>query len=221
MKKSVLIAGKSSNLLEELANSYLNAGYNVAISSEEEEKRTPEESETLLRFQVNRRSPLSNRSFIMKAVSQFGKIDEAVVVFTTEGENRPLHELPAASIEVPVDNSIKGVFFILKELFSYFYKMEGGAIALASYTYGLEALTPVDAAVHGSFKGIADSLFTYYKNEMININGFESSSGEMKEFADFIRATMREKGSRTHGRWFRFADRGGLFSNLPKPGKKR
>lgn len=221
MKKSVLIAGKSSNLLEELANSYLTAGCNVAISSEEEEEREPEASEALLRFRLNRRSPLSNRSFILKTASHFGGIDEAVVVFSSEGENRPLHELPAASIESPIDNSVKGVFFILKELFSYFYKNGSGTLALVSYTYGLDALTPVDAAVHGSFGGVAESLFTYYKNEPININGFESSSGEMRDFADFIRTTMQEKGAKSHGRWFRFADRGGLFGALPKPGRNR
>ncbi len=221
MKKTVLIAGKPSPVLHNLTGRYLKENFQVSASSDAEAFNPEDQNNSFLGFNLNRRSPLSNRSFVLKTLTQFEKIDEAVVIHSAEGENRPLHELPAASVEGPVDNSIKGVFFFLKEVIGYFAKEGKGTLALVSYTYGLDALTPIDAAAHGSFRGIADSLFTYYRNEPINIIGFESQTSDAEEFASFIYTTLREKGEKGHGRWFKYSDRGGFLSGLSLPGPKK
>ena len=219
MKKTVLITGKPSKLLEHLTRLYLGAGWNAAVTSgtADEEAETPD----LLRVSLNRRSPLSTRSCIIDTLSQFEKIDEAVAVFTSEGENRPLHELPAAEIEELVDSSIKAAFFMLKELLGYFWKQKRGVLSLVLYTYGPEVLTPLDAAAYGSFRALADSLFTYYRNEPVTMNGFESQSGRTDEFAEFIKQTIDEKAGKTHGKWYKHSDRGGFLSNISLSGKKK
>ena len=219
MKKTVLITGKASKLQEHLARLYLDAGHNVAVTS----GTSAEESESsgLLRLSLNRRSALSNRTCIIDTLSQFEKIDEALVIFTSEGENRPLHELAAAEIEEPVDSSIKAAFFMLKEIIGYFWKQKRGLLSLVLYTYGPEVLTPLDAAAYGSFRALADSLFTYYRNEPVTINGFESESGRTDEFAAFIKQTIDEKAVKTHGRWYQHSERSGFLSKKKNKKKKK
>lgn len=253
MKKTVLIAGKSSELLEEFTREYLKAGYLVAASLDESRSSLAEYTEPgagsadngnnpqkksaaagskpsedgekqinpVFVYDLNRRSPLSARTFILRTITRFGGIDEAIVLNTAEGENRPLHELPAAAIEGPVDNAVKGPFFILRELLNYFWEQRKGLLSLASWSYGPEVLTPMDAAAAGSFKALGDSLFTYYANEPITVNGFESQSSRYTEFARFLMQTNRERGPKSHGRWFRHSDRGGLLSGLPFSGPKK
>lgn len=240
MKKTVLLAGKSSELLEELAREYLKAGYYVAASLGADraslEKYTEpgqpgESSETpsgeqsavnpVIAFELNRRSPLSARTFVLRTVTRFGGIDEAVVLNTAEGENRPLHELPAAAIEEPVDKAVKGSFFILRELLNHFWERKAGLLSLVSCSYGSEVLTPLDAAAAGSFRGLSESVFTYYENEPITVNGFESQSSRYADFARFVISVNRDRGSKSHGKWFRYSERGGLLSGLPFPGGKR
>ncbi len=219
MKRTVFITGKPSNLLEQLANVYLNSNYNVAVTS----GTTDENSEALdlLRLSINRRSPLSNRSCIINTLSTFEKIDEAIVVYSSEGENRPLHELPAVEIEEPIDNTIKAVFFMLKEIIAYFWKQKRGILSLVMYTYGPEVLTPLDAAAYGSFRSLSDSIFTYYRNEPLVINGFESQSSQTDEYAHFIKQTIDEKGNKTYGKWYKHSGRGGFLSNIQLPGFKK
>lgn len=219
MKKTVLITGKPSKLLEQLTRIYLDGNYNVAVTSGTGEGS--DETLDLLRLTVNRRSPLSNRSCIIDTLSTFEKIDEAITVYTSEGENRPIHDLPTVDIEEPIDSSIKAVFFILKEILAYFWKQKRGILSLVTYTYGPEVLTPLDAAAYGSFHSLTDSLFTYYRNEPIAINGFESQSSRSDEFAAFIKQTVDEKASKSHGKRYKFSDRGGFLSNIQFPGLKK
>lgn len=256
MKKTVLLAGKSTELLEELAREYLKAGYCVAASldadraslakytepgqSEENSEAAPGKTDKaaqsassdtpskgnravnpVLAFELNRRSPLSARSFVLRTVTRFGGIDEAVVLNTAEGENRPLHELPAAAIEEPVDNAVKGSFFILRELLSHFWERKAGLLSLVSTSYGSEILTPLDAAAAGSFRALGGSIFTYYENEPITVNGFESQSSKYDDFARFVISTNRDRGSKSHGKWFRHSERGGILAGISfSPGKR-
>ena len=245
MKKTVLLAGKSSELLEELAREYLKSGYYVAASldsdraslakytepgqpdegseSASDEPVSEEQSSInpVLVFELNRRSPLSARTFVLRTVTRFGGIDEAVLLNTAEGENRPLHELPAAAIEEPVDNAVKGSFFILRELLNHFWERKAGLLSLVSYSYGSEVLTPVDAAAAGSFRSLSESIFTYYENEPITVNGFESQSSKYTDFARFVISTNRDRGPKSHGKWFRHSERGGILSGRPFSGGKR
>jgi hypothetical protein len=82
-------------------------------------------------------------------------------------------------------------------------------------------LTPLDAAAAGSFRSLSESVFTYYENEPITVNGFESQSSKYAEFARYVISTNRDRGSRTHGKWYRHSERGGILSGLPFPGSKR
>lgn len=222
MKKTVFLAGRPSQLLEKLAYLYGEQGWNVAVTSEDgTETERDDEPDDILRLSLNRRSPLSNRSCIIDTLSAFTAIDEAIIVHTSEGENRPIHEIPAAGVEAPIDNSIKGVFFLLKELLGHFLKRQQGRLTMAIHTYGPEVLTPIDAAAHGSFRAVTNALFTYYKNEPIYISGFESQSSGIDEYAAYIKETVEEKGPKASGKWYRHSERGGFLSNISLPGFKK
>jgi NAD(P)-dependent dehydrogenase (short-subunit alcohol dehydrogenase family) len=225
VKKTILILGKPSPLLEELTNIYLTRGCTVAVTAADSHSEAcipaEDENPNLLRLGLNRRSPLSNRACLINTLTAFESIDEAILVHTATGDSRPVHELPAADVEALVDNSIKGVFYSLKEIISYFWKQKRGIISMVTHSYGSDLLTPIDAAAEGSFRAITESLFTYYKNEPVIIHGFESQSPLIAEYAAFISKAVDEKSGKIRGRWFRFAERGKFLSNISIPGIKK
>lgn len=219
MKKTVFISGKPSKLLENLARGYLRTGYNVAVTSPSTDEDS--ESEGLLRLNVNRRSQLSHRTALIDTLSRFEKIDEVIGIFAADVDKGFLHDFPTKDMEELIDESIKSVFFLLKETLTYFQKQQNGVLSLVLYSDDPSELPPLQAAAYGSFKSLASSLFSQYQHQPVSINGFVSHSSRPDEFAEFIRQTVEEKSDKSHGKWFKHSGRGGFLSNLSIPGKKK
>jgi hypothetical protein len=50
------------------------------------------------------------------------------------------------------------------------------------------------------------------------INGFESTSSDLEDYAGFIIKTLDERGERAGGKWFKHSEKTGLFQNISIPG---
>ncbi len=221
MEKRVLITGKTTRLGNLLVEDYLSKGWKVVATVKQDEEKLGESEvdSNLLISTWNRRSPLAAKNVLLSGINQFGGIDEAIIIFPMDGENRPLHALPAAAIEASVDGQIKSQLFMIKEVLNYFQRERKGQLSLVRHDEGSETLPPLDAVCSGSFRSLSKSLFTFYQNEAVQINSFESASSDSKLFVDFIIKTLDEKARDNHGKLYRFSDRG-MLSSLTRNSRK-
>ncbi len=223
MAETLLLIGHYSPLGKKLARLLLAEGKTVVstVSEYEEAALQPgeEADERLSLVRWNRYSPVSAHNVLLEVTEKHGRLDRALFVFDTTKDNRALHEVGLAEIEKYIDERFKGLTFLLKELIHYYQRSSGGEISLILHSEGAKVLPPLDGMGTGAFRALGNSLFTFYQNEEITINGFESSTSESGEFADFILKTLKEKAGKTHGKWFRYHDRG-VWNALGLQGKR-
>lgn len=218
MAKRVLITGKTTKLGNLLVDAFLSRSWEVVatVRQDEESRDEGDIDANLLITTWNRRSPLAAKNVLLSGINQFGDIDEAVVIFPVDGENRPLHELPSAAIEASIDGQIKSQLFMIKEVLAWFQRRKGGQLSLVRHDEGADILPPLDAICSGTFHSLSRSLFTFYQNEEVRINSFESDSSDTRGFVAYIMKTLEEKARGNHGKLYRHSDRG-VLGNLGKP----
>jgi len=218
MSAVVLVTDFDTPLGGELARRLRAAGNTVvATRSGSEKKEAPAaQEESLLILDWNRKSPISTRNVILTALNRFDRIDEALVLEVPGVERKLLHETSYQSIEAAVDQWVKGSLFLIKELLEVFQRARAGVLALVHYSQPEAGgvFPPLEAALRGSFQALAQSLFSSYNQEYLYLNGFESTSSQCQEFAEFLLGTLNERGRRVSGKWFRFQLKTGLLSAL-------
>ncbi len=216
MKRVILITDIDTSLGEELVKRYLEKGYRVAAACTNPEKNTDSGNENLLILDWKRRSAISARNVILRLLTQYDQIDEALILESPLLERNLLQEVSFSAIESAVDQWIKGTLFLIKEILRIYTKRKEGILSLVNYSQqesgGL--FPPLESALRGSFQAMAQSLFASNAQKNVCINGFESYCPRIKEFADFIVNTRFEKKRCLSGKWFRFQTKSRLFSSL-------
>jgi hypothetical protein len=223
MGRSILLNGKHTPLGSQLTRLFLEDGDRLTglIEGPLSEPLPGEEAEeNLTLIPWNRSSPISVHNVIVEAINRTGGIDEAVFLFQTEIENKPLHEQSLAAIDSYIDDYIKGSLYLLKEILGYFQKCRKGALYIVLDYAGMEVLPPIDALGVGGIEAFTNTLFMLYQNEEIRIHGFTSSTAEKPEYAAFIHRSITDKARSSHGKWFRFNERS-MWSALGFSSKKR
>ena len=221
MGRVVFVSDVQTLLGEELVRRYLAEGASVAATrSNLEARESPlvSENDGFLLTDWNRRSPISSRNVLLTVLNRYGRIDEAVILQTPAVERSLLHETAYELIERAVDTWIKGTLFLIKGVLEAFSRSGGGSLALVHHV-PQEAgsdFPPLEAALRGSFKSAAQSLFATNSQAGVSINGFESFSTQAREFAEFIVQTMQERGGRASGKWFRYQPKTRFLSPLKK-----
>jgi len=217
MSRIVLITDIDTPLGLDLSKTFLEQGDRVvgtftAPDNESNLKALNSSSFTIRRWQ--RSSSLSAKNLLLSIINDFNNLDEALLLQPPSLPAKLLHEVTTAEIEQGVDFWIKGNLFLLKEILDIFNRGRGGVLALINYSPkdSTGILPPLESVLRGSFQALAKSLFSSYSQEHLYINGFESNTAESRDFADFIRQTLRDRGRRVSGRWFRFQAKSGLFS---------
>jgi NAD(P)-dependent dehydrogenase (short-subunit alcohol dehydrogenase family) len=223
MERCILVAPGDTDLGMELTQHALRAGMNVICTSSRKIENPGEDikpegkNDSLITPHWNMRSLLSARNVLLSGLNTFGRIDEAILIHTRYKNNQTLHEVAPVSIEKAVDTHIKSHFFILKELLSLFLKQQNGILALAIHSPEEFTASPLDASAIAGFNALANSLFTIYQNEKIDINAFESETENTSEYAEFILDTHRKKAGTSKGKWYHFGD--GPFGNIRRSWK--
>jgi hypothetical protein len=75
-------------------------------------------------------------------------------------------------------------------------------------------LAPLEAALRGAFKALAQSLMDTGGPGGLPVHGIESFSTPARGFAGFIVETLGARGDKPSGKWLRFQPRGGLLAPL-------
>ena len=217
MGRVVLVSDVQTPLGEELARAYLAEGASVAATRSNlkaHEAPLVSESEGFLLMDWNRRSPISARNVLLSAANRFGRIDEAVLLQDPAVEAKLLPDTSYESMERAADAWLKGPLFLLKGLLEAFARNGGGRLALVDYAPRQAAAgrPPLEAALRGAFRALAQSLLDTGGAKGVQVHCFESVETLARDFAGFITETMTVRGDKPSGKWLRFQPRGGRLS---------
>jgi NAD(P)-dependent dehydrogenase (short-subunit alcohol dehydrogenase family) len=219
MNRVALITDAQTPLADQLIRRYLSEGYSVAATRSHQVRiDTPlvAEDEDLLLIEWNRSSPISVKNVLLTALNRFDGIDETLLLFTPELEQKLLQETSAETMDRAVDTWIKGALFLMKAVLELYAQKQGGCLALINHLPQEEGtvLPPLESALRGGFTAAAGAVFASNSQRNVFINGFKSRTQKIEEFADFIFDTMKNRGTRVSGKWFRFPPRPGILSAL-------
>ena len=218
MGRVVLVSDVQTPLGEELARRYLAEGASVAVTrSNQHSRESPlAPAAGFLLTDWNRRSPISARNVLLAVANRFGRIDEAVVVQWPFVEAKLLPETSYESMERAVDAWLKGPLFLVKGLLEAFARNGGGRLALVDYAprEAVAGRPPLEAALRGAFKALAQSLMETGGPSGVTVHCFESVETLARDFAGFIVETLASRGDKPAGKWLRFQPGRGLLSSL-------
>ncbi len=120
------------------------------------------------------------------------------------------------TIERAVDSWLKGTLFLVKGLLELFAREGAGRLALVEYAprEAVGSRPPLEAALRGAFKALAQSLMDTGGPKGVTVQGFESVETLARDFAGFIVETLASRGDKPAGKWLRFQPGRGLLSPL-------
>jgi hypothetical protein len=211
MEKACLVTGKPGPLFGEIVRTAVGRGRNMLVTRSGHmglDDSVPESVETIA---WNRRSALSARSVLMHAINTFGRLDEAIVVYSPAEDLAPFHESSIVGIEDRVDAEIKGYLFILREILAQFVRQGHGRLALVFSEPADPVRSPLESSGAGSFVSLADSLDRVYSSEELSVVRCHSDGHDTAGFADLVLDRLDARPER-RSRWHHFASRSGLFS---------
>ncbi len=164
----------------------------------------------------NRRSPVSARTVLLDALNlagshDTGSLDEAIILEPPSPGSARLEGASSADIERSFDDA-KGPVFIAREILAHFSRRGSGVLTFVlSGTGG----GPLAASLRESLRGISAAVIASPPAPAILVNGFQTTSADVEEYAQFIDRTMEERARRISGRWYTCQARGGLFKKAP------
>ncbi len=208
MKRKILITGLDSGLKTKLVKLFLDGGYKVAATINTQSIKTNSNNISFIEIPWNNRSPLSAKDIILECQNKMDGFDNALTIFSSQQNNKPIHEISSADIENAIDSGLKGNLFVLKEIILYFQKKGSGNISLINDIEQSEILAPLYAVETGGLSTLAKSLFALYQNEQLTINSYRSNSGELEDYTEYIYKNITERTKPVHGKIFKFQDRG-------------
>ena len=173
-----------------------------------------------LKIELWRRySPVSIRHIFIKALTHFNTVNNVILLGNPVLEKYELKQIPIQQIESLVDGWIKGNFFLIKELLTYFSQNGSkGNIAFVCQNYDSKPSCSLNEVLRRSFIGLATSLladaYELEKDRGIVLNGFDSFQGSEADYADFIVTALQDKASKLSGKWFK--QHSGIISRLTK-----
>jgi NAD(P)-dependent dehydrogenase (short-subunit alcohol dehydrogenase family) len=213
MEKTCLVTGKSGPLLVDIVQHLAETNRQLLVTRSGQMELGQTDDDVAV-ISWNRRSALSSRSVLLHAVNTFGRLDEAVVVFSPAPDTSTFHESSIVGIEDRIDAEVKGYLYILREILAQLVKQGAGSVALVLHHPPDELQTPLEAAATGSFVSLVDSISRYYRNEPVGVHRFRSSDDDIPGYARFIASRLdQDAGSRTSARrrWLSYRRRRGLF----------
>ena len=204
MEQACLVTGKSGPLVVELVRCLesLNRRTLVTRSGQMDLGEIDEDSTTVISW--NRRSALSARSVLLHASNVFGRLDEAIVVFSPAADTATFHESSIVGIEDRIDAEVKGYLYILRETLASMLKQGGGSVAIVVHLESAEFRSPLESTATGAFVSLAESLARLYNSEDLSVKLFRSDSGDLTGFANFVCDGLLSVRRRRNARWRRF-----------------
>lgn len=213
MEADYLIAYPGGETAEVLVESLIDKGNSLLILSPED--RSKKKHKNVQHIGWNPKSPLSAKNALLSLVNSFDVIPPAVFVFPDfEQTGMSSHQLSYAQIDSGLDNALRGMMFLIKELL-YTNKQRSGSLSLC-----LPRLTQPSNAfasmLHNAVKVLGEGLFEEYAESGLSLFGFENRYDDINKFADFVLHQLPQLSKKHEGKWNIGGERGIFFSNLKK-----
>ncbi|MDR0597591.1 MAG: hypothetical protein LBG14_03700 [Treponema sp.] len=175
----------------------------------------PERGPLLLDW--NPGSPVSARSLVLAATNRLGRIDQAVLVCVPPAARKNPEDLNSATIEIIVEDYMKGWFFLAKELAALFKAQGAGSLALAlagaAGGGGRDDVDLIGPSVSASFRSFAQALMAASQDALYDVFGFAVPADSFAGGSDagdnvgtFVFKIL-EDGRRNRGKWHKFGSR--------------
>ena len=211
MEEACLVTGKSNDLLARVVHEAVARGHRTLLARSGPIE-LPVEADGVVTASWNRRSALSARSVVLHAQNTFGRLEEAVIVFSPVRESVPFHESSIVSLENRTDAEVKGYLFMIRELVALFQKQRSGRLVLAVLDPEAEVRSPLEAMSLGSFTAAAEALASTYRNEPMEVKLCYSRADDPAGYAGFILDSLKApRPRRPRADWLRYGGRGGIF----------
>ena len=212
MEKACLVTGKPGPLFGEIVRLAAGRERQTLVTRSGHMNPGDGSEESAATVSWNRRSPLSARSVVLHAVNTFGRLDEAIAIYSPAQDPSPFHESSIVGIEDRVDAEVKGYLYILREIVAQFVRQGRGRLVLVLREPPDVTGSPLETVGVGSFVAIAESLQRIYQSDALSVQRFRSTSEEAVGYAHFILDRMERPGGRRNRRWHTFDPRSRLFS---------
>jgi len=176
-------------------------------NSEQENKK---ENEERIYIDWNPSSPISARALVLAAENRLEHIDEAILICSPPSIRCNPSVLPFPSVEIMINDNIKGWFFLVKELAAVFKSRGRGTLALVYPDINSSSVKDEAADILGppalaTFRALSGGLLAAAHQESYITAGFSTSdAGNETAFASFIFKNIDEITKRSNGKLHKF-----------------
>lgn len=218
MSRVVFVTDIDTSLGKQLVGLFLQSGDRVFATSNDPDSLSSYNQvagDSLRVLQWRRRSPVSARNMVLKALDAFDSVDALVLLGPPDLGSVPLLQVEAAEIEEEVDGWIKGSAFLAREMLAYFSRRRTGLLALVAHSSGAGAGV-VAEMTRGGFRGLTEALLRAAgaAGDAVAVAGFESTSSNVEDYAGFVHRSLDERVRRVSGRLLRHP--GGLAATFKR-----
>ena len=215
MTRGIFIAGNESALSRavEAETSKWVEQYTAALIPNRlsEIPRTPDtDNDKRISLDWNPSSPISARAAVLGAENRLEHIDEAILICSPPSFRSRPSVLPFSSVEIMINDHIKGWFFLIKEITAIFKTRGRGTLALVypdiNSSLGKdEAADVLGPPALASFRALTGGILASAYSEPYITTGFlTSDTGNEAAFASFIFKNINEITSRAKGKLYKF-----------------
>ena len=168
------------------------------------------DSEKRLSIEWNPSSPISARALVLAAENRLEHIDDAILVCAPPGFRGSPSALAFSSVEMMINDHVKGWFFLVKELATVFKNRERGTLALIYPDINIstgkdEPADLLGSAALASFRALTSGLLAAAHNESYFTVGFSTTdTGNESAFASYIFKMIDDPPKRSNGKMFKF-----------------
>ncbi|NLM00995.1 MAG: hypothetical protein GX220_06025 [Treponema sp.] len=130
MKKSLLIVGKDYPAGRAYVTAAVDSQRNVVITKESQNDISEQTEVEFANW--NRSSPISAKNLIIKAETQTGILDEALVIFDSSLYTSRFSQFDIETFSKADDELVRGYYYIVSEIVSRFLKKNHGQIVFVA-----------------------------------------------------------------------------------------
>ncbi|MBN2509344.1 MAG: hypothetical protein JXB03_03670 [Spirochaetales bacterium] len=212
MEADYIIAYPQGETAELLVESFIDKGHSIAVlspSAHQDKKKRKHH------IPWNPKSPLSAKNALLTVSHACTKIPPLVVVFPDlDQSGMSSHQLSFAQIDAWIDNALRGMIFLLKELI--IMRKQGITTLVLCLPRQPQQSNAVITTLYTSMRELGEQIFLEYADSGISLYGFENKYDDPNRFADFILHHLPQLSKKQEGRWNTAGDRGIFFSNRKK-----
>ncbi len=208
MQEVVLVTGGETLTGRKLIEKLLSRGVRVVTPVAGRDSGVPETStENLTVLGWNPSSWFSTKAIIRETLRLHGTLDAAFIVHHHLPLGQKLNETDSSAVETVMDQSVKGVVVLVRELVVWALNSRSTNLFLGMVLPHLAGgkPEPLDAMADGAFKGLAVSVVEKNLPYLWSC-GFFNNSPDAEGFAEALVARWQSRPEKLRGHWYRHSE---------------